>query len=71
MLELGRFSRNQGEGSRVSPSGDKRLVVETRAEDGGFEGFVVFTTDDKLCVEEFLDVKNGLSGELVMGCACL
>ncbi len=71
MLELGRLGGDQRESGGVSPSGDERLVVETRAEDGDFEWFVVFTTDDKLCVKELLDVKNGGSGELSVGLAGL
>ena len=42
-------------------------MVKDRTEDGEFEGFVVFTTDDKVLGKLLPQVLDMLSGEFVFG----
>ena len=66
MRKLGRFGGDDGEGSGISPCGDKGLVVEQGTENGELERFVILPTDDKGGVQKLLEFLDQGSGEFVL-----
>ena len=66
MRKLGRFGEKDGEGGGISPGSDKGLVVEHGTENGEFERFVIFSTNDKGGVQELFEFLDQGASELVL-----